>query len=54
MLYRREDVDRKITDLRRLLATTNDDLTVALVKMAIESLESEKDSLPHTTAREQR
>lgn len=53
MLYRREDIDRKIMDLRRMLATTNDDLTVALLKMAIESLESEKDSLPHT-AKEQR
>lgn len=45
MLYGREDIDRKINDLRRMLATTNDPLAIALLNMAIESLEAERDSL---------
>lgn len=49
MLYRREDVNRKIVDLQRLLETTDDPLAIALIKLAIESFESERESLPQTT-----
>lgn len=45
MLYRRDNIDRKIHDLRHMLATTNDPLEIALLKMAIESFETERDSL---------
>ena len=49
MLYTRENVGRKIVDLRRLLETTDDPLAIAQIKLAIESFESERDSLPQTT-----
>lgn len=45
MRYGRDNIDRKINDLRRMLATTNDPLEMALLKMAIESFEAERDSL---------
>ncbi len=46
MRYGRENIDRKIIDLQRMLATADDQLEIALLKMAIESFESERDSLP--------
>jgi len=45
MMYRRENIDRKIIDLQRMLATTDDLLTIALLNMAIESFLSERDAL---------
>ena len=45
MMSRRESIDRKIIDLQRVLATSDDQLTIALLKMAIESFASERDSL---------
>jgi hypothetical protein len=45
MMYRRENIDRKIIDLQRMLATTDDLLTLALLNMAIESFLSERDTL---------
>ena len=45
MMYRRENIDRKIIDLQRMLGTTDDLLTIALPKMAIESFLSERDAL---------
>ena len=42
MMFRREVIDKKIVELRRALATTDDELTVALLMMAIESFESER------------
>jgi len=47
MMYRRENIDRKIIDLQRMLATTDDLLTIALLNMAIESFLSERDTLLH-------
>jgi len=41
-MFRREVIDKKIVELRRALATTDDELTVALLVMAIESFESER------------
>jgi len=41
MMYQRENIERRIIDLQRMLATTNDPLEIALVKLAIESFESE-------------
>ncbi len=41
-MFRREIIDEKIIELRRALATTDDELTVALLIMAIESFESER------------
>jgi hypothetical protein len=46
MRYGRENIERKIIDLQRMLATSDDQLEIALLKMAIESFESERDSLP--------
>lgn len=45
MRYGWQNIDRKIIDLQRMLATADDQLEVALLKMAIESLEFERDSL---------
>ena len=45
MMFRRENIERKIIDLQRMLASTDDQLAIALLKMAIESLETERDSL---------
>lgn len=45
MMYRRENIDQKIVDIQRLLATTDDQFVIALLKMAIESFVSERDSL---------
>lgn len=45
MMYRRENIDRKIVDLRRLLATTDDQLVIVLLNMAIESFIAERESL---------
>lgn len=45
MRYGRENIERKIIDLQRMLATSDDQLEIALLKMAIESFESERDSL---------
>jgi hypothetical protein len=42
IMFRREVIDKKIVELRRALATTDDELTVALLMMAIESFESER------------
>ena len=41
-MFRREVIGKKIVELRRALATTDDELTVALLMMAIESFESER------------
>ena len=41
-MFRREVIDNKIVELRHALATTDDELTVALLMMAIESFESER------------
>jgi hypothetical protein len=41
-MFRREVIDKKIVELRRALATTDDELTVALLVLAIESFESER------------
>jgi hypothetical protein len=41
-MFRREVIDKKIVELRRALATTDDELTVALLMLAIESFESER------------
>jgi hypothetical protein len=49
VLYGRKDIDRKIVDLQRSLETTDEPLAIALIKLAIESLESERNSLPQTT-----
>jgi hypothetical protein len=46
MRYERENIDRKIVDLQRMLASSDDQLAIALLKLAIESFESERDSLP--------
>ncbi len=54
MLYRSEDIDRKIAEFQRMLETTSDDLAMSLLKMAIESLESERDSLPQAATKDQR
>jgi hypothetical protein len=48
IMYRREVVDRKIVDLQRILASTDDQLTITLLNMAIESFESERDALLQT------
>ena len=40
-MFRREVIDKKIVELRHALATTDDELTIALLMMAIESFESE-------------
>ena len=45
MMFRREYIERKIVDLQRMLASTDDQLAIALLKLAIESFESERDSL---------
>lgn len=45
-MYRRENIDRKIVDIERLLATTDDQLVIALLNMAIESFVAERDALP--------
>ena len=45
MMFRRENIERKIVDLQRMLASTDDQLAIALLKLAIESFESERDSL---------
>jgi hypothetical protein len=45
MMYRRGNIERKIIDLQRMLATTSDPLETALLKLAIESFESEMASL---------
>jgi hypothetical protein len=45
MMFRRETIERKIVDLQRMLASTDDQLAIALLKLAIESFESERDSL---------
>src|ERR1700759_2538058 len=45
IMFRREVIDKKIVELRRALATTDDELTVALLMMAIESFESERADL---------
>jgi hypothetical protein len=44
-MFRREYIERKIVDLQRMLASTDDQLAIALLKLAIESFESERDSL---------
>ena len=44
-MYRRENLDRKIIEFQRMLAVTDDQLTVALLKMAIESVLYERNSL---------
>lgn len=44
-MYRRENLDRKIIEFQRMLAVTDDQLTVALLKMAIESVLFERNSL---------
>lgn len=44
-MYRREVIDKKILELHSLLATTDEQLTATLVKMAIESFEAERDAL---------
>jgi hypothetical protein len=44
-MFRRDVIDKKIVELRRALATTDDELTVALLMMAIESFESERAAL---------
>ena len=41
-MFRREVIGKKIVELRRALATTDDELTVALLVLAIESFESER------------
>ena len=41
-MFRREAIDKKIVELRHALATTDDELTVALLVMAIESFQSER------------
>ena len=45
MMFRRENIERKIIDLQRMLASTDDQLAIALLKMAIESLETERNSV---------
>lgn len=50
-MYRREVIDRKIVDLQRILASTDDQLTITLLNMEIESFESERDSLLQTEHR---
>jgi hypothetical protein len=42
MMFRREYIERKIVDLQRMLASTDDQLAIALLKLAFESFESEK------------
>lgn len=49
MLYRRDEIDRRIVDLQRMLTTTDDQLTIVLVKMAIENFQAERDALPAST-----
>ena len=44
-MYRRENIDRRIADLRQMLATADDQLELALLTMAIESFETERDAL---------
>ena len=44
-MFRREVIDKKIVELRHALATTDDELTVALLVLAIESFESERSVL---------
>ncbi len=50
-MYMREVIDSKIVDLQRLLASTDDPLTITLLNMAIESFESERDALLQTEHR---
>ncbi len=45
MMFRRENIEQKIVDLQRMLATADDQLEIALLKMAIESFLTEMDSL---------
>ena len=44
MMFRRETIERKIVDLQRMLASTDDQLAIALLKLAIESFKLERDS----------
>ena len=44
-MFRPEYIERKIVDLQRMLASTDDQLAIALLKLAIESFESERDLL---------
>ncbi len=41
-MYRRETIDQRISDLQRMLAATDDQLELALLKLAIESFEAER------------
>ena len=44
-MYRLENIQRRISELQRMLATADDQLEIALLKMAIESFEAERASL---------
>jgi hypothetical protein len=54
MMFRREYIERRIVDLQRMLASTDDQLAIALLKLAIESFESERDSLENRARRRMR
>jgi hypothetical protein len=54
MMFRREYIERRIVDLQRMLASTDDQLAIALLKLAIESFESERDSLENRARRRTR
>ena len=43
-----EEIDRKITEVRRAQATAEDPLAICLLEIAIESLVSERASLPQS------
>jgi hypothetical protein len=44
-MFRREVIDKRIVELRRALATTDDELTIALPVLAIEGFKSERAAL---------